>query len=122
MPDFHLHVFCVPPPSTDSLYSPWLSGECSGTLGANHGERQLAVALPLASRETAAEQICFDLGCGGVMDVSEGAAPRGGSSLLANCTYSEGGLRNCTLGTAWGNSSGATEIICGEMEFYATQM
>ncbi|XP_023648784.1 T-cell differentiation antigen CD6-like isoform X2 [Paramormyrops kingsleyae] len=94
-----------------TLYSPWLSGECSGTLGAYHGERQLVVALPLASRETAAEQICLDLGCGGMINVSEGAVPRG-SSLLTNCTYSEDGLRNCTLETAWGNGPGTTEIIC----------
>ncbi|XP_048850014.1 T-cell differentiation antigen CD6-like [Brienomyrus brachyistius] len=88
----------------------WLSRECSGTLGTYHGERRLVVALPLASRETAAEQICSDLGCGRMINVSESAVPRG-SSLLTNCTYAVDGQWNCTL-DEWRNSTRATEIIC----------
>ncbi|XP_072536177.1 uncharacterized protein [Salminus brasiliensis] len=94
------------------LHTLKLSQTCSGTLGTLHNGSWVGVTLkPLSPKEneTLAQQICTDLGCGGVFEFGENRTIPN-NTCLTDCIIRNSTLHNCT--TTQGNCFKVIEVVC----------
>ncbi|XP_069032390.1 T-cell differentiation antigen CD6-like [Embiotoca jacksoni] len=88
-----------------------LGGKCSWTLRMPGNRSSNVVALTSHSADMLAEQICQDLGCGSVYDVTKTSSPPN-TSCYHHCLYQDGRLQNCSQSVG-NNCAVINATLCG---------
>ncbi|KAL0962608.1 hypothetical protein UPYG_G00342540 [Umbra pygmaea] len=84
---------------------------CSWSPRVLKNETWTTVAFTADFRDQVAHQICMNLSCGGVYNVSETPAPPK-STCLTGCTYQDHRLQNCSH-TTGNNCTIVSDVTCG---------
>lgn len=90
-----------------------LAVRCNWTFRIPGNGSSPVVALGADSTDDLAEQICQDLGCGGVYMVEEGSSLPN-ATCFHNCFYHNGRLQNCSR-SAGKKCTVMTKVVCGEV-------
>lgn len=93
-------------------YVELLGRKCSWTLTVPGNGSGSAVALMAESTDALAEQICQDLGCGNVYNLSESSSPPH-APCWEGCSYQDGRLQNCSQHVG-SNCTVINKVVCGE--------
>ncbi|XP_017569866.2 T-cell differentiation antigen CD6-like isoform X1 [Pygocentrus nattereri] len=112
-----LHALCL---SQGGLHTFSLSKVCSGTLRARQDEGWVPVTLKHLSTEeknVTAEQICRELGCGGLLEFKENRTASI-NTCLTDCIIRNSTLHNCTAAAA----SNCSEEVVVECEHQAVRL
>ncbi|CAG5956355.1 unnamed protein product [Menidia menidia] len=91
-----------------------LAAGCSWTLRTAGPDAGQPVSLPSYALNTLADQVCKDLGCGGVYRVDR-TPPPPGAACLRHCTLRGRHLINCTRDAA-GRCPALDQVVCGDQQ------
>ncbi|CAG5956320.1 unnamed protein product [Menidia menidia] len=91
-----------------------LAAGCSWTLRTAGLDAGQPVSLPSYALDALADQVCKDLGCGGVYRVDR-TPPTPGAACLRHCTLRGRHLINCTRDAA-GHCPALDQVVCGDQQ------
>ncbi|XP_071378851.1 T-cell differentiation antigen CD6-like isoform X3 [Centroberyx affinis] len=87
------------------------AGKCTWTFKMPGNSSRALLALTAESRDKLVQQICQDLGCGGIYGLTETNSPPK-TSCFQNCSYRDRRLLNCSENIG-SNCVVTTEVVCG---------
>ncbi|XP_029919672.1 T-cell differentiation antigen CD6-like isoform X2 [Myripristis murdjan] len=93
-------------------YVELLGRECSWMLKVPGNRSDALVPLTAESTDALAEQICQDLGCGSVYNLSESSSPPH-APCWDGCSYQDGHLQNCSQHVG-SNCTVINKVVCGQ--------
>uniref|UniRef100_A0A667X8H4 SRCR domain-containing protein n=1 Tax=Myripristis murdjan TaxID=586833 RepID=A0A667X8H4_9TELE len=109
----HKIVFCLLfNISKGEPYVELLGRECSWMLKVPGNRSDALVPLTAESTDALAEQICQDLGCGSVYNLSESSSPPH-APCWDGCSYQDGHLQNCSQHVG-SNCTVINKVVCGQ--------